>query len=99
MDYCRPEFADRLASEYVLGTLRGPARRRLEALLPAHPALRTAVDAWQRRLMPLATAVKPIDPSPAVWQRVQARLFADVQPVKPTAQLPWWQRIGWWRGL
>jgi len=24
MDYSRPELADRLAAEYVLGTLRGP---------------------------------------------------------------------------
>ena len=99
MDYSRPDLADRLASEYVLGTLRGPARRRLEVLLPAHPTLRAAVEAWQRRLMPLATAVKPIDPSPAVWQRVQARLFADMQPNLPTAPLPWWQRLGWWRGF
>ena len=29
MDYARPDLAERLASEYVLGTLRGPARRRL----------------------------------------------------------------------
>jgi anti-sigma-K factor RskA len=42
MDYSRPELADRLAAEYVLGTLRGPARRRFEALLPAHPSLREA---------------------------------------------------------
>ena len=44
MDYGRRERADRLAAAYVLGTLRGPARRRFEALLPAHPALREAVE-------------------------------------------------------
>ena len=49
MDYSRPELADRLAAEYVLGTLRGPARRRFEALLPAHPALNRAMLDWQRR--------------------------------------------------
>ena len=54
MDYSRPELADRLASGYVLGTLRGPARRRFEALLPAHAMLRGAVRDWQDRLMPLA---------------------------------------------
>ena len=43
MDYSRPELADRLAAEYVAGTLRGAARRRFEALLPAHPQLRAAV--------------------------------------------------------
>ena len=31
MDYSRPDLADRLAAEYVAGTLRGPARRRFES--------------------------------------------------------------------
>ena len=37
------DLPDRLAAEYVLGTLQGGARRRFDALLPAHPALRGAV--------------------------------------------------------
>jgi anti-sigma-K factor RskA len=62
MDYSRPELADRLAAEYVLGTLPRAARRRFEALLPAHPALREAVARWQQRLAPLDAhaATKPI---------------------------------------
>jgi hypothetical protein len=43
----------------VAGTLRGPARRRFEALLPAHPALQRAVQDWQDRLMPLTLALPP----------------------------------------
>jgi anti-sigma-K factor RskA len=54
MDYSRPRLADRLAANYVLGTLRGAARRRLETLLPAHPSLRQAVNRWQDALVPLA---------------------------------------------
>ena len=56
MDYSRPDLADRLAAGYVAGTLRGPARRRFEALLPAHPSLRGAVPDWQDRLIPLTSA-------------------------------------------
>ena len=49
MDYSRPELADKLAAEYALGTLRGPARRRFENLLPAHPSLRRATTASASR--------------------------------------------------
>lgn len=74
MDYSRPELADRLAAEYVAGTLRGAARRRFEALLPAHPLLRDAQRAWEARLMPLTAAIPPQQPPAAVWQRIEARL-------------------------
>lgn len=95
MDYGRAPLADRLAAEYVLGTLRGGARRRFEALLPAHPGLRAAVAHWQEALMPLAASIKPVPPSDAVWQGIEARLFAA--PGEPAAALPWWQRLLAWR--
>ena len=63
MDYSRPELADRLAAEYVLGTLRGPARRRFEALVPAHPALSRAMLDWQRRVDALSVSVPCSDPT------------------------------------
>jgi anti-sigma-K factor RskA len=75
MDYSRPALADRLAAEYVLGTLRGPARRRLRALLPAHPALRQAVTLWRMRLMPLSVSVPEVQPGPAAWSGIERRLF------------------------
>ena len=43
MNYQRPELIDRLASEYVLGTLRGPARQRFEAWMGAYIPARRAV--------------------------------------------------------
>lgn len=100
MDYFRAPLADRLAAEYVLGTLRGPARRRFDALLPAHPALRTAVMRWQDALVPLAASVKPVEPSARVWQGIEARLFgekrtADNGPMR--SPLRWWQRVLPWR--
>lgn len=97
MDYGRPELADRLAAEYVAGTLRGPARRRFEALLPAHPLLRAATRAWQDRLMPLTVAVAPQQPSPAVWKGIEQRLgHAPAPAAKPA---PWWRQLAFWRGL
>ncbi len=73
VDYSRPELADRLAADYVAGTLRGGARRRLEALLPAHPVLRDAVHDWQDRLAPLSATIEPQAPPAEVWQRIEAR--------------------------
>ena len=96
MDYSRPELADRLAAEYVLGTLAGPARRRLETLLPAHPVLREAVAGWQARLQPLVESTPPVQPGPAVWAKLQSRLFADQRQAAPQR---WWQQLGLWQSL
>ena len=74
MDYSRAELADRLAADYVAGTLRGAARRRFEALLPAHAVLRAATRQWEARLMPLTAAIPPQQPPPQVWQRIEARI-------------------------
>ncbi len=95
MDYGRPELADRLASGYVAGTLRGAARRRFEALLPAHAGLRTAVRDWQARLMPLTAVIAPVEPPARVWAGIERRLDG------PTARAAagWWNRLALWRGL
>jgi anti-sigma-K factor RskA len=96
MDYSRRDRADRLAAEYVLGTLRGPARRRLESLLSAHPVLRDAVAQWQTRLAPLSQSVAPVTPSDRVWRDIEARLFAErAVAVRPGL----WQRLSLWRTL
>ena len=98
MDYSRTELADRLAADYVAGTLRGPARRRFEALLPAHTTLRAATRAWQDRLMPLTAGVTPEKPSAAVWQKIEQR----IRPARaPAASEPtgWWRQLAFWRAF
>ena len=96
MDYSRPELADRLAAEYAAGTLRGPARRRFESLLPAHPLLREATRAWEERLMPLTAAIAPVQPSGDVWRRISERIGGG--EAKPASAAPW-NRLAFWRGL
>ena len=71
MDYANKTLADALAAQYVAGTLRGAARRRFEALLPGHPALRTAVADWQARLMPLTAVVVEQAPPAHTWERIE----------------------------
>jgi anti-sigma-K factor RskA len=98
MDYARPDLVDRLAAAYVAGTLRGAARRRYEALLPAHAALRAATRAWEARLMPLTLAIAPVAPPAHVWQRIQGRLDGTAEREAAPPAHPW-ARIAFWRGL
>jgi anti-sigma-K factor RskA len=78
MQYPTRELADRLAAEYVLGTLRGAARSRFERWLvsgdASHQAmLQTAVRRWEDRLVQLADDVTPVQPSPRVWRAIEQR--------------------------
>lgn len=96
MDYGLPERADRLAAEYVIGSLRGPARRRFEALLPAHPGLRRAVRRWEERLTPLTAVVVPQSPSPGLWKRIEARIGGPAAAAS-AGKVLWWRQLGVWR--
>lgn len=90
---------DDLAGEYVLGTLPEAERRRVELALPHEPALRAAVQAWEARLLPLASLPEPVDPSPALWPRIDASLAAARRTAPAAASLKWWERLNVWRAL
>jgi anti-sigma-K factor RskA len=97
MDYSRPELIERLAADYAAGTLRGAARRRLQALLPAHPALREAIARWEQRLMPMLASIPPEPPPTRVWKRIEARIGPASS--RSGADLAWWQKLALWRTL
>jgi anti-sigma-K factor RskA len=69
-----PGLIDMLAAEYVLGTLRGGARRRFQRHADQHAAIRVAIDEWQRRLAPMAELAAPRMPPAAVWEAIERRL-------------------------
>jgi anti-sigma-K factor RskA len=69
-----PDLIDSLAAEYVLGTLRGPARRRFERWRANTPLVQERCRFWEENLMQLAKGVRPIRPPPRVWQGIRARL-------------------------
>lgn len=95
MDYAEPQRADALAADYVTGTLRGPARRRFESLLGSHPGLRSAVAAWEARLIPMTAVVDPVEPSSRVWAGIQQRVgLAAAAPATPK-----WKTFSWWQAL
>lgn len=64
---------DRLAAEYVLGTLRHRARRRFERWLLS-PQVGALVTAWEDRLMGLEPTLGAVAPPPSVWRGIESRL-------------------------
>ena len=73
MNYDDPELLDRLAAEYVLGSLTSRARRRFERLRQQLPAAEKAVLDWERRLMPLSGSVPSERPPARVWDAIDER--------------------------
>ena len=67
------ELVDRLAAEYVLGTLRGRARRRFERWLVS-PQVGAIVKAWERRLVGLEPRLEGVAPPAKVWNGIEKRL-------------------------
>lgn len=96
------ELIDRLAADYVVGTMKGGARRRFAAALQTEPAVARAVMRWQERLLPLDDAVQPASASPALWARIEQQAFGSAATratatataaAKAAAPLRWWQRL------
>lgn len=100
-----PSLMEQLAASYALGTLRGGARRRFEALARDNATLRAAALIWQSRLASVSELQPQAAPSPAVWQRIENLVNAEKQAqalqaarAVPAAAGGWWASLGLWRG-
>ena len=87
--YTNAELRDKLAAEYVIGTLRGRARSRFQSLLRYDAGLRRTVAEWEERLTPLAAAADEVAPPARVWQAVARRVGGRSTQ----------SRLAFWRGL
>ena len=97
---------DKLAAEYVLGTLKGGARRRYDALLRDDPLVRRVTAEWQDRLHPMAQFAPAVAPPAQVWQAIAARLGLLAAPVlerTAAGKRSFWlglrEDLSFWRGL
>lgn len=90
----KPELTERLAAEYVLGTLAGGARRRFAAWMIEDAALRRTVAEWEERLTPMASAITEARAPAALWSRIAA----EIAPAKPVSA-SWWESLAFWRSF
>lgn len=94
-----PQLLQKLAAEYVLGTLRAGARRRFETYLKHDPLVLQAVREWQAHLLPMAEFAASQPVSAEVWLAVERRLGL----LKKTDRWEYWrqlrQDLSFWRGL
>ena len=100
---------EQLAASYALGTLRGGARRRFEALARDNAPMRAAALIWQSRVASVTELQPDIAPSVAVWKRIENLINADKESAAlAVARLSsahtapsaggWWASLGLWRG-
>lgn len=88
----------KLAAEYVLGTLRGGARRRFEGWMHQDADLRNTVAQWQQRLAPMAEFAGAVTPPKAVWTGIERRL--NLRPAKAAGWKFWLNdNLAFWRSL
>ncbi len=115
MNLARPaERLELLAASYALGTLRGGARRRFEAVARDHAPVRAAALVWQGRLSSLTELTPDVVPDSAVWTRIRNRIdieksaealerqrsAASAQPAEsdPRRSGGWLRSLALWRG-
>lgn len=100
-----PALLDQLAASYALGTLRGGARRRFEALARASATARASALIWQERLASLTELQASEVPGPNVWKRIQNLVALQAQVRVASAVPPdtsvidrLRRALGLWRG-
>ncbi len=102
-----PELVSRLASEYVLGTLRGGARRRFAQMMRTDARLSDSVATWENYLSPLAERLEPITPPRRVWGNIESRINGNRPESRASAGVSaseaktggFWGSLVFWRGL
>jgi anti-sigma-K factor RskA len=88
MKLARHRALDALCAEYVLGTLRGHARRRFERAMREEALVATRVAYWQNQFALRYSEQSSVAPSPEVWSKIARDL--DLQRYKT----PWYAKLG-----
>ncbi|RLU03201.1 MAG: hypothetical protein D9N11_05310 [Ketobacter sp.] len=82
--YQNPELQDLLASNYVTGTLRGSARKRMETLMRENRNLRDRVRQWEDKLQPLHSNTPEVAPKKSTWDNIASVIGVAADPMLAT---------------
>lgn len=88
-----PDLAHRLAAEYALGTLRGRARARFEAMARVDGELDAIRRQWEAAFAPFADRVPAVEPPARVWARIEERI-GDHSARGAWSSLSFWRSFG-----
>ncbi len=94
MKYTDPELIEYLASDYVLGTMRGKARQRFERLQMQSYKVRQVVWEWEKRLYPISEGIEDVDPPGELWTKIQQRIHPEDTLNVDTG---FWRSLAVWR--
>lgn len=89
MRYDDHNLREMLAAEYVLGTLRGAARRRYETLARVRRDWQESTDWWVARINLLGLTVTAVNPPANVWRDIETRLYG----IKADSTSSWWRLL------
>jgi anti-sigma-K factor RskA len=82
---------DALCGEYLVGTLRGRARRRFERALREEPLVALRLRHWEQTALPLYSQAIAVQPARGAWKRLERELQLD--RYRPS----WFHRVGIWQ--
>ena len=84
-------WLDALSGEYLLGTLRGAARRRYERALREEPRVAQRLKYWQGVFTPRYSTMIEVQPSAQSWARLERTLGLA------RYRTPWYRSTAFWR--
>ena len=91
----KPEDMEELAAEFALGSLPPVERQEAEALMASDPAFADMVKAWERRLIPLALALEPVEAPPRIRGAVMKAIAGDAAGSETV--VAWKRKASAWR--
>ena len=88
------DLAHRLAAEYALGTLRGRARQRFEAIARADAEVESVRRQWEAAFAPFAERIPEVEPPARVWKAIEQRVGERARRGGPWSSLGFWRSFG-----